>query len=376
MPSSTLKNRVRGSFRLMNTKPLMKVSDLTKYFPIRSGFWNKVVGNVRAVDGIHFELFQGETLGLVGESGCGKTTLGRCLVRGIEPTSGSIVLRTGSGKEIDISEMRERDLRPFRNEFQMVFQDPYSSLDPRMPVFDIISEPLRIHKIAENEKDLEARVKEIARVVGLKTEHLKRYPHAFSGGQRQRIGIARALVTNPGLIVADESVSALDVSIQAQVLNLLKELQQSFDLTYIFVAHDLSVVEYISDRVAVMYLGQIVELADTAELFRQPAHPYTEALLSSVPRPDPERKRSKLRLKGEVPNPSNPPSGCRFHPRCPYAKDICRQVVPKLEKLPDGRAVACHFAKELSLKGVSDAKAVPYRVPFADDEIASFKSGA
>lgn len=356
----------------MNTEPLLAVRDLKKHFPIRKGFLNRVVGNVRAVDGVSFDVYPGETLGLVGESGCGKTTLGRCIVRGIEPTEGSILLRKPDGVSVDIANMHERYLRPQRRAFQMVFQDPYSALDPRMSVFDIIAEPLRIHRIASSEKELETKVKDIASVVGLKLEHLKRYPHAFSGGQRQRIGIARALVTNPALVIADEAVSALDVSIQAQVLNLLKQLQTDLDLTYVFVAHDLSVVEYIADRVAVMYLGQIVELAATDALFRKPLHPYTEALLSSVPRPDPSRKRSKLRLAGEVPNPSNPPGGCRFHPRCPYAKDICRQTVPNLRKVNSGREVACHFAEELDLLGVPEVRTEPYRVPLSENTVKEF----
>jgi peptide/nickel transport system ATP-binding protein len=352
----------------MEQEILLQVEGLKKYFPIRKGFLNKVKGYVKAVESVSFTVYTGETIGLVGESGCGKTTLGRCLVRGIEPTSGSVAFKTSSGEIIDIATLPERELRPHRKAFQMVFQDPYSSLDPRMSVFDIIAEPLRIHKIASSESDLEERIKSIARVVGLKLEHLKRYPHAFSGGQRQRIGIARALVTNPELVIADEAVSALDVSIQAQVLNLLKDLQDQFNLTYIFVAHDLSVVEYISDRVAVMYLGQIVELSETEPLFREPFHPYTEALLSAVPRPDPARKRAPLQLQGEVPNPANPPEGCAFHPRCPYAQARCRAERPMLRKISASRSVACHYAEDLSLKGVPPSDIPAFKLPHEKSE--------
>jgi peptide/nickel transport system ATP-binding protein len=263
---------------------------------------------------------------------------------------------------IDLAALSRKELRQYRKDFQMVFQDPYSSLDPRMSVLDIIAEPLKIHEFG-TKTQIEERVKYLANVVGLKIEHLKRYPHAFSGGQRQRIGVARALATNPALIIADEPVSALDVSIQAQVLNLLKELQGEFNLTYVFVAHDLSVVEYISDRVAVMYVGKIVELAPTQKLFTTPRHPYTEALLSAVPKPTPSTSFNDLRLEGEVPNPANPPTGCRFHTRCRYAKDVCRQTEPPLVEVDDGQFAACHFAKELSLRGVEVSGVAQYELP-------------
>lgn len=341
---------------------ILHVANLVKHFPLRSGFFNRVTGQIRAVDGVSFSVRAGETLGLVGESGCGKTTLGRTIVRGLSPTSGEVRFRTGSGRFIDLAGMSRSDLRPHRRDFQMVFQDPYSSLDPRMTVLDIIAEPLRIHEIG-TQREIEERVKYLARVVGLKVEHLKRYPHAFSGGQRQRIGVARALATNPALIIADEPVSALDVSIQAQVLNLLKELQGEFNLTYIFVAHDLSVVEYISDRVAVMYLGKIVEVAPTGRLFAVPKHPYTEALLAAVPKPIPSRTENPLRLRGEVPNPANPPKGCRFHTRCPYVADICRTTEPEFAEVEPGRFAACHFASTLDLAGVPQVDATAYSLP-------------
>ena len=341
---------------------LLRVTDLKKHFPVHSGFWNRVTGHVRAVDGVSFTVERGETLGLVGESGCGKTTLGRSIVRGIAPTSGSIEFRTRSDEVIDLAALSRNELRAYRQDFQMIFQDPYSSLDPRMSVYDIIAEPLKIHRYGTQE-EIEERVKYLASVVGLKIEHLKRYPHAFSGGQRQRIGVARALATNPALIVADEPVSALDVSIQAQVLNLLKELQSEFNLTYLFVAHDLSVVEYICDRVAVMYLGTIVELAPTRSLFAVPKHPYTEALLSAVPKPHPGGAGTRVRLPGEVPSPANPPSGCRFHTRCPYARDICRRQTPDLAEVEPGRWVACHFARELELAGVRSVGVTHYSLP-------------
>jgi len=330
---------------------LVEIKNLKKYFPIEKGFWRRLAGYVRAVDDVNLFIKEGETVGLVGESGCGKTTLGRCILRAIEPTEGQILFRKDEGDIVDIAKLDKKELRSIRKDMQMIFQDPYSSLDPRMTVLDIIGEPLVVNKIAKG-REMEERVKDLAKVVGLNIKHLKRYPHAFSGGQRQRIGIARALATNPRFIVADEPVSALDVSIQAQILNLLQDLQKEFHLTYLFISHDLSVVEHISDRVAVMYVGKLVEMAETEELFLNPKHPYTEALLSAVPIPDPEVKKERIVLKGEVANPANPPSGCYFHPRCNYCIERCREEVPPLQEVSPGHFVACHLARELKLKGV------------------------
>ena len=339
-------------------RPLLDVSGLTKHFPVTEGFWKKVVGQVRAVDGVGFQIFEGETLGLVGESGCGKTTLGRCIVRGIPATGGTVRFRGIDGQEVDFLKLEGRELRRRRKEIQMIFQDPHSSLDPRMTVYDIIAEPLRVNAGAGGAGgaggvDIDERVKHLAGVVSLNVSHLMRYPHAFSGGQRQRIGIARALATNPRLIVADEPVSALDVSVRAQVLNLLEALQKEMGLTYLFVSHDLSVVKHIADRVAVMYVGRIVELAAMAGIFDKPKHPYTEALLSAVPRPDPVNRMQRIILEGEVPNPASPPPGCHFHPRCRYARDICRERAPDLREVEPGHFASCHFAGGLALRGVS-----------------------
>ena len=329
---------------------ILEVKGLKKYYPIERGFTRRLVGQVKAVDDISFVLHKGEVLGLVGESGCGKTTLGRCLLRAIEPTTGEILLTTRSGEVVDLTKLNKRHLRSLRREMNMVFQDPFSSLSPRMTVADIIAEPLQTQGVKG--KALETRVRDLAARVGLNVGHLNRYPNAFSGGQRQRIGIARALATGPSFIVADEPVSALDVSIQAQILNLLQDLQEEFNLSYVFIAHDLSVVEHIADRVAVMYVGRIVELAATEDLYFTPKHPYTEALLSSVPKPDPRLREETILLSGEVANPANPPSGCYFHPRCKYAQDICRRESPPLIETAPGHFSACHFAKELSLTGV------------------------
>lgn len=309
---------------------LIAVRGLMKHFPVEGS--DDVV---RAVDGVSFEIFRGETLGLVGESGCGKSTVGRCLLRLIEPTAGEIIF---AGR--NVVTMGKRELRELRREMQIVFQDPYASLNPRMKVGDIVAEPLVIHKIG-TAKERRARVAELLGKVGLDPDYGNRYPHEFSGGQRQRIGVARTLALNPKLIVADEPVSALDVSVQAQVVNLFQDLQQEFGLTYLFISHGLAVVEHISTRVAVMYLGRIVEVADSVELYRRPLHPYTQALLSAIPIPDPKQKRSRIVLQGDVPTPINPPSGCRFRTRCPIAIDDCARIDPELREISAGHAVAC-----------------------------------
>jgi len=318
---------------------LLKVEGLCKYFPVKSrGFFKKQVNEVRAADGICFQLRRGETLGLVGESGCGKTTTGRTILRALEPTAGS-VLFSPDNESIDLAALPERDLKALRKRMQMIFQDPFSSLNPRMTVGAIVREPLDIHGIGSR-AEREEKVARMLEKVGLKPEHKTRYPHAFSGGQRQRIGIARALIMNPELVVCDEAVSALDVSVQAQVINLLQDLQKELGLTYIFIAHDLSVVKHICDRIAVMYAGRIVELATAAQLFDNPSHPYTKALLSAVPNPDPDQPMN-MELSGEVADPGNLPSGCAFHPRCPVCIEVCRNKVPQLVQQPDGRTAAC-----------------------------------
>jgi oligopeptide/dipeptide ABC transporter ATP-binding protein len=317
--------------------PLLEVIGLKKHFPVRKGLLSRIVGQVYAVDGISFHIAEGETLGLVGESGCGKSTAGKTILRLIEPTAGTIKLR---GERVD--RLRPHQMRPYRREMQVVFQDPYSSLNPRLSVGDIVAEPLVNYDVARGAA-LRERVAAILAKVGLRAEAMRRYPHEFSGGQRQRIGIARALAVNPSLIVCDEPVSALDVSVQAQVVNLLKDLQREFRLSYLFVAHDLAVVEHISHRIAVMYLGKIVELTDKDSLFRTPLHPYTEALLSAVPLPDPDAQRKRIILVGDVPSPIHPPPGCRFHTRCPYAEARCRVEEPAMREVRPGHQVACHL---------------------------------
>lgn len=334
-----------------NGSVLLEVNNLRKFFPIRRGFLQKVVGNVRAVDDVTFYINRGETLSLVGESGCGKTTASRCILRAIDPTSGEILFYQEDGSVIDVASLPEGKMQRLRDKMQMIFQDPFASLNPRMTLLDIVGEPLLVNGLKDREQRM-ARVTELLRLVGLRPEYMQRYPHAFSGGQRQRIGIARALALNPSLIVADEPVSALDVSVQAQILNLLLELQEQIGLTYLFVAHDLSVVKHISERVAVMYVGRIVEMAGTQALFNNPKHPYTEALLSAVPRPDPRLRSERIVLEGEVADPANPPSGCYFHPRCRYATEVCRIETPVQEEIEPKHYVACHRARELSLRSI------------------------
>ncbi len=330
---------------------ILDVDNLKVYFPIITGMLRRTTGYVKAVDDVSFSLQEGETFGLVGESGCGKTTTGRAILRAIEPTDGEVLFRMNSGERINTATADRETLRLLRQEMQLIFQDPFASLNPRMTVFDVVADPLRVNRLARG-SELEDRVAEMLRLVGLSVDYARRYPHAFSGGQRQRIGIARALVVNPRLVIADEPVSALDVSVQAQILNLMQDLQEELRLTYLFISHDLSVVQYICHRVAVMYVGKIVEVASTEDLFTQPKHPYTQALLSSVPVPNPEIQSRGMVLEGEVADPAHPPSGCYFHPRCPFAKDICREQEPPLVEVSPGRYASCHFADEIELPGV------------------------
>jgi peptide/nickel transport system ATP-binding protein len=332
--------------------PLLEVRNLRKFFPIRRGFLRRTRGYVRAVDDINFFINEGETLGLVGESGCGKTTASRCVLRALVPTSGQMLFRTASGDVVDLAKLNRDQLKPLRSQMQMIFQDPYASLNPRMNLFDIVGEPLLIGGM-RNRREREERVAELLRLVGLRPEFMQRFPHAFSGGQRQRIGIARALAPNPRLVVADEPVSALDVSVQAQTLNLLLDLQKRLHLTYLFVSHNLSVVRHICDRVTVMYVGKIVETATSNELFVRPRHPYTTALLAALPVADPRVKSSNVELPGEVASPANPPSGCYFHPRCAYCIDRCKTEAPVYRELTPGHFAACHRADELDLRGMA-----------------------
>ena len=323
-----------------SSPPILRVEGLTKHFPVHGrGFLKRVVGTVKAVDNVSFQLHPSETMGLVGESGCGKTTVARSILRALKPSSGKVFF-TNRDRTVDLASLKERDLKPLRQELQMIFQDPFSSLNPRMTVGEILGEPLKIHRLAQG-REMTDRVCGALERVGLKPEHRSRYPHAFSGGQRQRIGIARALMMDPSLVIADEAVSALDVSVQAQVINLLMELQEELGLSYIFVAHDLSVVKHISNRIAVMYAGKIVELAETELLFQNPLHPYTQGLLAAVPQPDPDVKLS-FTLTGEVADPAQLPPGCSFHPRCPFRFDPCARETPPLVETRDGRWIACH----------------------------------
>ncbi len=334
-------------------QPILKVEELRMHFPVSQGFLGRVSHHVKAVDGVSFELTRGETLGLVGESGCGKTTLGRMLMRLYTPTAGQIWFRPDADSApYPLATMSQSELRAVRHHFQMIFQDPHSSLNPRQNVMDIVSEPVRLQG-RSHRQDMQERVLEMMRLVGLRPEFATRFPHAFSGGQRQRIGIARALILHPALVIADEPVSALDVSVQAQILNLLKYLQRQLDLTYLFIAHDLSVVKHICSRVAVMYVGKLVEVAAVDRVFARPRHPYTEALLSAVHSPDPDREaqRTRIVLEGDVADPVHPPSGCHFHPRCRHVQDICRTAEPMLQEVEPGHRVACHFAADLELIG-------------------------
>ena len=332
---------------------LLEVNNLKKHFPIVRGLFSSVKGTVKAVDDVSFFIRKGETLGLVGESGCGKTTVGRCIVRAYPTTSGEMLYQLVDSSVVDLATLQGKELGPFRRDIRMIFQDPYSSLNPRMTIFDVVSEVLRVNRICPN-SEMQDRVEALLKRVGLRPEYMQRYPHAFSGGERQRIGVARTLITNPRLVICDEAVSALDVSIRAQILNLLEELQGDFNLTYLFISHDLSVIRHICDRIVVMYVGKVAEVSDALDLYITPRHPYTEALLSSVPLAEPEgrEERSRIHLQGEIADPSNPPSGCYFNPRCRFAQERCQSEEPQLRDMGSNHFVACHFAEQLSLKGV------------------------
>jgi peptide/nickel transport system ATP-binding protein len=332
---------------------LLEVRNLKMHFPVVQGLFARVKGYTKAADDVSFFIRKGETLGLVGESGCGKTTVGRSIVRAYEPTAGEILYRQADEAVVDLARLRGDEIRPYRKEIRMIFQDPYSSLNPRMTVFELISEVLKVHKLG-TPAEMKDRVENLLERVGMRPEYMQRYPHAFSGGERQRIVIARALITNPRLVICDEAVSALDVSIRAQILNLLEELQSDFDLTYLFISHDLSVIRHICGRIVVMYVGKVVEVADGLELYVDPRHPYTEALMSAVPVTNPKARKtgSRIRLGGEIADPSSPPTGCYFHPRCRYAQERCRTEEPALRDLGGGHFAACHFAEQLDLAGV------------------------
>jgi peptide/nickel transport system ATP-binding protein len=338
-------------------KPLLEVKNLKKSFPIKKGFLRRTVGQVHAVDDVSFSIAEGETVSLVGESGCGKTTTVKSIMRAINPDDGQVLFRTSDDETVDLADLSLSEIRPYRRNIQMIFQDPFSSLNPRMNIFQLISEPLVVNRVGSHE-EREDRVSELLRQVGLRPEYMQRFPHAFSGGQRQRIGIARALAMNPRLIVADEPVSGLDVSVQAQVLNLMMDLQDELGLTYLFVSHDLSVVNQISDRVVVMYVGRVVEVGTPQELFHNPKHPYTSALISALPITDPKQRGKRPVLEGEIANPSNPPSGCYFHPRCPFAVDLCKVEAPPLQKSSSGRLVSCHRVDEIELVGATKSGVV------------------
>lgn len=338
---------------IANDQVVLQVENLKMHFPITQGIFSRVKGYLKAADDVSFFIRKGETLGLVGESGCGKTTIGRCVVRAYAPTGGEILYRRADGSQVDLAKLHGKELQPYRKDVRMIFQDPYSSLNPRMSVFETITEVLKVNKMA-TAAEMQERVAYMLERVGLRPEYMQRYPHAFSGGERQRISIARSLITNPQLVVCDEAVSALDVSIRAQILNLLEELQADFHLTYLFISHDLSVIRHICDRVVIMYVGQVVEIAESMELFINPRHPYTEALMSAVPVSNPKARDAgvRIRLEGEIADPSNPPTGCYFHPRCRYAQERCKLEKPALREVSPKHYAACHFSEELTLAHV------------------------
>ncbi len=353
---------------LSGSKPILEVRQLKLYYPIMAGFIKRVVGHVKAVDGVSLTVPQGKTVGLVGESGSGKTTLAHAIMRGITPTGGEVIFYDQERGPVDVAHADPATLRHLRRNMQMVFQDPFASLNPRMTLLDIIGEPLVVNNVAQG-KAMQERVVELLQLVGLRPEYMRRFPHAFSGGQRQRIVVARALALNPRLILADEPTSALDVSIQAQILNLLTELQRKLELSYLFISHDLGVVEHVSDFVAVLYVGRLVETAPTEQLYLSPRHPYTEGLLASIPRAEPQGGKQPLVVKGEIPNPAKPPTGCHFHPRCRYAQARCAQEIPPLREVQPGHWAACHFSEELPLKGINDIRQAVSQVAVGSGKI-------